>query len=416
MRVAVRPRQRPSGDGPPGIARRRLLLPLSHADQLRRQRAAAQRHDRSGLRSRERRCRRQFQSHVAQRDRARVCHPRRADTQHRLGQERRLLHGVPQPRRDQEHAVSQPGQRLEEPIHAGAGTPAEGSTPRPGRTRHPRGARPARGHARVQRRRRSVPAVASRHRAFRASRAALVTAAPAGARRVPERGVQTTGIVSADGLAETRGLSPRAVDARGVLQHVPRRHQRADDQEQSRQVGRRLPDRADVRGVVEQPVRRSSGQPLLRSSVQARLPDLPYAAGLRPAGHGANALQGRRARPATRRRRGHGWPGAHLLQPPLHRWQRLRAGTDWRKSRRRRKRRALSRTIGLQLFVGRREERVLQCVLGEHRSARCRESAGAPRLGSSAQRTRSARNRTDEHVGGRQRAYHDLGDQQRQRS
>ena len=93
----------------------------------------------------------------------------------------------------------------------------------------------------------------------------------------------------------TRAMHSALYVARRDVRRVPRRHQRAADQEPARPLGRRLPDRAHVHRVAGQPLRRSPRQRELRSAVQARLPVVPHAAGLRPAGDGADAVQGRQA-------------------------------------------------------------------------------------------------------------------------
>src|SRR5262249_40040988 len=79
-----------------------------------------------------------------------------------------------------------------------------------------------------------------------------------------------------------RGL-PGPPRARRALQRLPRRHEPPEHQEPPGQVGRRFPHREDLHRVVGEPLRRPPGEQELRPALETRLPDLPHAAGLRPA-------------------------------------------------------------------------------------------------------------------------------------
>ena len=258
----------------------------------------------------------------------------------------------------------------------------------PHRSRHPRGAGPRQQQPRIRRGHRLVPAVAVRDRLSRTAGSPLVAVAAAGTRRVPERRVQSPGLGRTHVVAQARGLSAGALDAGRVLQLVPRRDQPADDQEQRGKVGRRVSDRAHVCGVGEQPLRGSAREPELRPRLQARLPDLPHAAGLRAAGHRADPLQARRTGCAAGRTRGDRWSAADLLQPSLRRRKRLHPRADWREPRRNREPGAVSRALDVQFFLGGRTERLLERLLSECGPPRRPEPAGPARLGSPAQRAR----------------------------
>ena len=90
-----------------GIAARRVLLALPHADELRRQRSAAQRVLRPGDRSSSRRARPEVQPDVRQRHRRGLRCARVAIQEHRLGQDGDLLRRLPQLRDDARHAFPQ---------------------------------------------------------------------------------------------------------------------------------------------------------------------------------------------------------------------------------------------------------------------------------------------------------------------
>ena len=156
-------------DGPavaPGIARRWLLLALSHAEQLRGQRAAARRHRRSPVRPGARAAVGGLQSHVGRRHRDRVRAVRAPVPQHGVGEGRRLLRHLPQHRRHARHAVPhararrlagrariRPGARHGVARAARAGTPG-----------HLRRARCERAEPRLRRRRRELSPLAARDR------------------------------------------------------------------------------------------------------------------------------------------------------------------------------------------------------------------------------------------------------------
>ena len=90
-----------------GLAARRVLLALSHADELRRQRPAAQREDGRRDRHRDRRRRSEVQPDVRQRHGRRLRDPRHAVPQHGVRQGRDLLRRLPQLRRHARHPVPQ---------------------------------------------------------------------------------------------------------------------------------------------------------------------------------------------------------------------------------------------------------------------------------------------------------------------
>ena len=144
--------------------------------------------------------------------------------------------------------------------------------------------RPGEAQPRLRDRRRRLPPVAARARLPRAHRPAAggQPAAPA-TTPTPARVFGQRGPLPAARSVEAQGHAQRALRARRDVRRLPRRHQRAADQEPARPLGRRLPDRAHVHRVAEQPLRRSPRQRQLRSPVQARLPVVPHAAGLRPA-------------------------------------------------------------------------------------------------------------------------------------
>ena len=330
--------------------------------------------------ARARAARRQLPPDVGQRDRAGVCDARLAVAQHRLRQGGRGVHGLPQHGRDTEHAVPQ--------LRPGAGSKrirSRGSTktrPRSQqRPRHPRGAGPRKQQPRIRRGHRLVPAVAVRDRFSRTAGSPLVAVAEGRTRRVPERRVQGPGLGRTHVVAQARGLSAGALDAGRVLQLVSRRDQPADDQEQRGKVGRRVSDRAHVCGVGEQPLRGSAREPELRPRLQARLPDLPHAAGLRAAGYRADPLQARRTGCAAGRTGGDRWSAADLLQPSFRRRQRLHPRADWREPRRNRQPGAVSRAVDVQFLLGGRTERLLERVLSERGPPRGPEPAGAARTG-----------------------------------
>ena len=120
--------------------------------------------------------------------------------------------------------------------------------------------------------------------------------------RLPRGRVPKDDAVRAGGREQAPRLSRGAPDAIGAVRRLPRRDESADDQEPPRQMGRRVSDRTHLHRVARQPVRRSTRQSQLRSRLQARLPDLSHAAGLRPAGNGAEPLSRRRAAAAAARR------------------------------------------------------------------------------------------------------------------
>ena len=107
------------------------------------------------------------------------------------------------------------------------------------------------------------------------------------------------------GASKHHGLPARPADTGRDVQRLPRRDQPAHHQEPARPLGGRLPHRAHLHGVAGQPLRRPSRQRALRPRLQAGLPDLPHAAGLRAAGHRADAL---RRGQAARRRSREPWP------------------------------------------------------------------------------------------------------------
>src|SRR4029078_4763780 len=104
-----------------------------------------------------------LQPDLRQRDRPGLRDARLAVPQYRLGQEWCRLHGLPQPRRDAQHAVPQLGALpRQQRLRAGARLAVTRAAPRGLPARHAGRAGAERPVARLQRRRRCVPAVRAR--------------------------------------------------------------------------------------------------------------------------------------------------------------------------------------------------------------------------------------------------------------
>ena len=120
--------------------------------------------------------------------------------------------------------------------------------------------------------------------------------------------------------------------------------------------------------------------------LQARLPVVPHAAGLRPAGHREHALRRRAAAADPARGRRHRRKAAAVVHAPLRRRQRAGAAPDRQGRRRDRKRRALPRAVDVQLLVGRPQEPLLARLLDQPRQEGRVRAAAAAGVGSPAQR------------------------------
>ena len=416
LRERVRSRHEPSPPRARGLARRQHVRPLPHADQLRRQRAAAERRRRRALGRRARARRSELQSDVERRHGSGVCDRGGAAAEHRFRQGRRRLHGVPQRGGDERDAVPQLRALGRARLRAGVRNRTARRLDAAVAQGHPRRAGSIRPEPRIQHRRRIVSAVAARRRNAGPRGSAHDRPARGDRGSISQRRLQNADAVRADGRVEALRLPSGVLDAGRILQRMPRRHQPVDDQEPGRQMGWRLSDRADVRGVVEQPVRGSAWEPQLRSGVQARLPDVPHAAGLRAARHGQHVVSRQGAASAHGRSRGDRRAGANLLHASLHRRQCLRHAHDRQRYRRGWQRPALSRAVGVQFLVVGREERLFERVLGSQRTPRRRDAAGTARMGSVAQRSRSVGLGSFACDGRQPRARPRVGHQQRQRS
>ena len=366
-------------------------------------------------RHRDRRRRPEVQPDLRQRHGRRLRDAGHAVPQHRVRQGRDLLRRLPQLRRHARHAVPQlrEGARFVHARRRPAGA-------RPGRAaergRHPRRRRSREAQPRLRDRRRRLPPVAARARVPRTHRPDAGGQPAARRRRQHQLRVRPGGPLAAAGSVEAQGHAQRALRARRDVRRLPRRHQRAADQEPARPLGRRLPDRAHVHRMAEQPLRRSPRQRQLRSHASS-------ATASRATCSRTTASRAPRTRsikdghplPIPSEAGRHRRQAAAVVHAPLRRRQRAGAAPDRQGRRRDRQRRALPRAVDVQLLVGRPQEPLLARLLDQPRQEGRVRAAAAPGVGSPAQRPLHDAAGPRHRGGGRPRADHAHRRQHRQR-
>ena len=171
---------------------------------------------------------------------------------------------------------------------------------------------------------------------------------------------------------------------------LPRRHQRAADQEPARPLGRRLPDRAHLHRMA-----RAAATPIAPAtptSIPSFKRDCQSCHMQQDYGQPGTAqtlYQDGHPLPIPREARRHRRTSRARLHAPLRRRQRLVPRLIGKDVDAERQRRPLSRAVDLQLLVGRPQAAPIRAASGRNLDKQgAVRAAAAPRLGSPAQRPR----------------------------